>query len=83
MKKIEKKQLEQTPTSEETKFIQDIRNLIKAARSTAVRNINRLQVITNFKIGRRIVEEEQKGVARAEYGKHISNRSGYALGIKA
>jgi len=71
MTEIVKKQPEQTPVSEESKLLQDIRNLIKAARSTAVRNIDRLQVLTNFKIGRRIVEEEQKGVARAEYGKHI------------
>jgi predicted nuclease of restriction endonuclease-like (RecB) superfamily len=71
MMEIMKKQPEQTPLSEESKFLQDVRNLITAARSTAERNIDRLQVLTNFKIGCRIVEEEQKGVARAEYGKHI------------
>jgi hypothetical protein len=71
MTEIVKRQPEQIPVSEESKFLQDIRSLIKTARSTAVRNIDRLQVLTNFKIGRRIVEEEQKGVARAEYGKHI------------
>lgn len=60
-----------TPKTEESKLLQDIKSLITAARSSAVRNINRLQVITNFKIGRRIVEEEQKGAARAEYGKRI------------
>lgn len=52
-------------------LLQDIRNLITVARSTAARNINKLQVLTNFEIGRRIVEEEQKGFARAEYGKQI------------
>jgi predicted nuclease of restriction endonuclease-like (RecB) superfamily len=56
---------------EKTGLLQDIRSLITASRSTAARNINSLQVLTNFKIGCRIVEEEQKGSARAEYGKHI------------
>ena len=71
MTEIVKKISAQTPKTEESKLLQDIRSLITAARSSAVRNINRLQVITNFKIGRRIVEEEQKGAARAEYGKRI------------
>ena len=71
MTEIVKKQSPQTRRPEDTKLLQDIRSLITAARSTAARNINRLQVLTNFKIGRRIVEEEQKGAVRAEYGKHI------------
>jgi predicted nuclease of restriction endonuclease-like (RecB) superfamily len=71
MTEIVKKKSAQTPKTEESKLLQDIRSLITAARSSAVRNIDRLQVITNFKIGRRIVEEEQKGAARAEYGKRI------------
>ena len=29
------------------------------------------QVLTNFEIGRRIVEHEQRGAARAEYGKEL------------
>ena len=65
------KKLELTTKTEITELLQDIRSLITAARSMVARNINRLQVLTNFKIGRRIVEEEQKGAARAEYGKHI------------
>lgn len=50
-------------------LIQDIRNLVQGARRTAAQNVNTLQVITNFEIGRRIVEYEQKGSKRAEYGK--------------
>ncbi len=60
-----------TPKSGLNGLLQDIRDLITAARSMVARNINRLQVFTNFKIGCRIVEEEQKGTTRAEYGKHI------------
>ncbi len=52
-------------------IVQDIRALIVKARSMAVRNINVIQVVTYFEIGRRIIDEEQKGTARAEYGKQI------------
>jgi len=34
-------------------------------------HVNTLQVLTNFEIGRRIVEHEQKGAERAEYGKEL------------
>ena len=52
-------------------LLEEIRGLIHAARSMAVRNINQLQVLTNFEVGRRIVEEEQKGASRAAYGKQM------------
>lgn len=48
-----------------------IRDLILSARKAAVRNVDTLQVLTSFEIGRRIVEQEQKGSQRAEYGKLI------------
>jgi hypothetical protein len=49
----------------------DIRQLIYQARQTAFQQINQLQVITNFEIGRRIVEHDQYGEERAEYGKAV------------
>ncbi len=52
-------------------LLSDIRELIVAARKTAVRSIDFVQVFTNFEIGRRIVEHEQQGKERAEYGKEI------------
>ena len=52
-------------------ILEDIRKLITTARSMVVRNVNTLQVLTNFEIGRRIVEEEQKGSTRAAYGKQL------------
>ena len=52
-------------------FIKEIRNLITAARSAVVKNVDYIQVHTCFEIGRRIVEYEQKGSARAEYGKQL------------
>ena len=52
-------------------LLTEIRSLILAARKAAVRSVDTLQVMTNFEIGRRIVEHEQRGSIRAEYGKKI------------
>lgn len=52
-------------------LLADIRDLILTARRAAVRSIDTLQVLTCFEIGRRIVEHEQRGSVRAEYGKQI------------
>ena len=49
-------------------LIAEVRRLIQSARHTAASAVNTLQVLTNFEIGRRIVEHEQKGAKRAEYG---------------
>lgn len=50
-------------------LLSEVRNLIITARKTAAQNINILQVLTNFEIGKLIVENEQLGDNRAEYGK--------------
>ena len=52
-------------------FFDDIRKLIVSARTTVARGVDLVQVHTNFEIGRRIVEQEQKGKGRAEYGKEV------------
>jgi len=52
-------------------LLSQIREIILNARKTIARGIDKLQVLTNFEIGRRIVEHEQKGTARAAYGKEI------------
>ena len=50
-------------------LVKEIRDLVQSARQTAAQNVNTLQVVTNFEIGRRIVEYEQRGSKRAAYGK--------------
>lgn len=45
--------------------------LLENARSKIVTNINTTMVYTNFEIGRYIVEYEQNGKDRAEYGKAV------------
>ncbi len=44
------------------------RALILSARRAAVHSIDLFQVLTNFEIGRRIIEHEQQGAGRAKYG---------------
>ncbi len=49
----------------------EIRNLLKEARKSIVSNINTTMTKTYFLIGKRIVEEEQNGNERAEYGENL------------
>ena len=46
----------------------EVRQLIQSARRGVSTVVDTLQVMTNFEIGRRIVEHEQKGAKRAAYG---------------
>ncbi len=52
-------------------LVTELRGLIHSARHAVATKVNILQVRTNFEIGRRIVEQEQKGAERAEYGKEL------------
>ena len=52
-------------------FYNKVANLLKEARKSVVQTVNKTMVYTYFEIGRMIVEEEQHGKERAEYGKQI------------
>lgn len=52
-------------------ILQDIKIIIDDARTNAVRSVDFCRVQMYWHIGQRIVEEEQEGEARAEYGKYI------------
>jgi len=54
-----------------TQFFSKIVDLLESARRNVVQTINHTMVATYFEIGRIIVEEEQNGKYRAEYGKGI------------
>ena len=54
-------------------FFREIRELILSARTTVARGVDLVQVHTSFEIGRRIVEQEQRGKERAAYGKEVIN----------
>ena len=48
-----------------------IANILVEARTKVVREINKAQVLAYWEIGREIVEFEQKGQLRAEYGEEL------------
>ena len=48
-----------------------IREIIESARAGAVRSVNTAQVVSSWLIGQEIVEDEQKGKARADYGERL------------
>jgi hypothetical protein len=52
----------------------DISNIIDAARKSAARSINSIMTAAYWLIGRRVVEFEQKGSERAEYGEELLKR---------
>lgn len=54
--------------------------LMEAARRAAARSVNAVMTATYWEIGRRIVELEQKGESRAEYGKQVIERLAKDLG---
>ncbi len=52
-------------------LIAEVRQLIQSARRGVASVVDTFQVLTNFEIGRRIVEHEQKGEKRAAYGTEL------------
>ncbi|MHB1080161.1 MAG: PDDEXK nuclease domain-containing protein [Prosthecobacter sp.] len=56
-----------------TPLLTEVRQLIQSARRGVSTIVDTFQVMTNFEIGRRIVEHEQKGAKRAAYGSELLN----------
>lgn len=64
--------------SNEQQFFADIARILQTGRSQAYQAVNTAMVQTYWQLGQRIVEQEQQGEARAEYGKAlITNLSRY------
>ena len=60
-------------------FIHDVREIVSKARQQAYSAINSAMVEAYWKMGKRIVEEEQQGQARADYGKQLLKSLSKAL----
>ena len=60
-------------------FITDLRNIVSTARNMSFRAANLMQVACNWLLGWRIVEQEQQGKARADYGKRIIEEASKVL----
>ena len=52
----------------------DVSDLLESARRDAARSVNSVMTITYWKVGRRIVEDEQGGKRRADYGTRLIDR---------
>ncbi len=59
------------PGRKKTPLYERIRQILESARTNMARTVNTTQVVANWLIGREIVEEEQLGRHRADYGKQL------------
>jgi len=55
-------------------IIKEIKGIIHKARYNAFKSLNTEMLKAYFEIGRKIVEQEQKGKKRAEYGRNLINQ---------
>ena len=73
------KQLSKKYNDEDNMLVNDLRSIVSKARSKAFAAVNYSLVERNWRIGQRIVEQEQNGASRAEYGKHVIEVASAAL----
>lgn len=64
---------------EDNLLVNGLRSIVSKARSKAFAAVNYSLVERNWRIGQRIVEQEQNGASRAEYGKHVIEVASAAL----
>lgn len=58
-------------TTREQCLLSDIRTIVEQGLQTACQHVNTVMVYTYWQVGKRIVEEEQNGKRRAEYGSKL------------
>jgi len=68
--------------TEKSNLYSKIVSLLQVARQNVVRTVNRTMVYSYFEIGRMIVEDEQQGKERAEYGKQVLKELSKQLSIE-
>lgn len=70
-RKCKMKKNSELTTRTYTSLLERIAEIFNQARVKVIREINRTQVLSYWEIGREVVEFEQKGKARAEYGEEL------------
>ena len=60
-------------------FIKDVKAIVSEGLDRAYAAVNNAMISTYWNIGKRIVEEEQSGASRADYGKYLIDRLSEAL----
>ncbi len=71
--KKKKKNISQTQNNQAlpAQLVDDIKLIVEHGLREAYRSVNSVSILTYWNVGKRIVEEEQHGESRAEYGKHL------------
>lgn len=65
--------------SDEVEFVSDLKAIVYTAKAKAYQAVDIYNVASNWLVGRRIVEQEQHGKTRAQYGKHVIEIASHAL----
>ena len=73
-KPVKKAIMEGPPATDYTVVLSGVSDLLDMARRASARVVNTLMTATYWEIGRRIVEHEQAGQKRAEYGEELARR---------
>ena len=60
----------------------DVTDLLESARHAAARSVNFIMTATYWAVGRRIIEEEQRGKKRVDYGEQFVTRLAMDLSIR-
>ncbi|MFV9646913.1 MAG: PDDEXK nuclease domain-containing protein [Desulfobacterales bacterium] len=89
MKKQKENNVSSSPNDTYKQFSESICNLLEEARRYAARSVNAILAATYWEIGRRVVEFDQEGKERAEYGsallqrlsKDLTKRFGRGFGV--
>lgn len=54
-----------------TGLVDDVKLIVERGLREAYRSVNTVSIMTYWNVGKRIVEEEQHGESRAEYGTYL------------
>lgn len=72
--------MKKMPVTQKTALLLSrVRDILESARVNLARTVNTTQVVANWLIGREIVEEEQRGKKRADYGQQLVAQLSIAL----
>ena len=64
-------EIKNTQSSSLSNLIADVKQIIEKGRAAAYSAVDAMMISTYWNIGKRIVEEEQQGYGRAQYGKEL------------
>ncbi|HRF79318.1 MAG TPA: PDDEXK nuclease domain-containing protein [Flavobacteriales bacterium] len=70
-KPILRKSTTVSPTKRPAPLYKRVQAILEQAQETAARSVNTAQVVANWLIGREIVDEEQRGKRKADYGDRL------------